>query len=393
MRFKLSKVFLVVSMALLVLALVACSQPAAPASTSAPAATTKPATSAAAATSVAATTAPASTAAAPANVIKLKWAAYQAPTTVESKNTIELANLIQTRSNGRVQITFIGGGSLLDVTNMYDGVVNGVADIGTNNVDSTAGKFPELMITELPMSAPSAWVMTHADNEYVAKYPLKELSKTHIMLMWGNGPAFLLTTKPVNTLQDLKSMKIRGTGECGQVLKGLGGTPQALPMGEMYDALSKGVLDGILVDPSVLSSYKLGDVVKYITDCSQVVGNCMTFFVSMNLNTWNSLPPDIQDIINKACAEYVEKTAVVINDEDIEGLNYAAKAGAKTITLSATDAASWKAASAAITAAYIPQLKAAGLTSDETNLKYLQDRVNYWNDLQVKQGIPFPINK
>ena len=164
-----------------------------------------------------------------------------------------------------------------------------------------------------------------------------------MMWMWGNGPSGLFTTKPVRTLEDLKGLKIRAQGQDGQVAKALGAAAQALPMSEMYDALSKGVVDGVLVDASVLISFRLGDVIKYITDCSPAVGNAFLFYVTMNNNTWNKLPPDIQNTFRETCDEYIEKAAVAINQQNIDGLQYALNAGAELFELPDSEIARWKA--------------------------------------------------
>jgi TRAP-type C4-dicarboxylate transport system substrate-binding protein len=356
-------------------------------------ATTNPATAAPVTTASAAP----STAAAPvaAGKYNLKFAAYHATGTEEAKLCEYFIDQVKTKTNGAVQIQFFPGGSLLTAPNMYDGVVNGIADIGEGGLSYNPGKFPEIDLATCPLGVQSPWIITHVINDFYQKYKPAEFKDTHILWFWENGPAVLMTAKkPVQTLDDVKGLKIRAQALTGQILSALGGAPQSVAMAEMYDGLSKGVVDGVLVDPSVLISFKLGDVIKYFTDCSKAVGNAYAFYITMNNDSWNKLPKDIQDIINQVCADIVETAAQAINREDIDGIQYAVKSGTQILGLSDAEVTRWQAAVASVTDNYIASITKDGkynLDVQKEHLKFLQDRVAYWTDQQTQKGIPFPL--
>ena len=85
---------------------------------------------------------------------------------------------------------------------------------------------------------------THLANAYYAKFKPKEFDEVKVMYFHGQPPGILHTKKPVNKLEDLKGMKIRTFGSNAEFMKLLGGIPVAMPMGDAYDAISKGVADG-----------------------------------------------------------------------------------------------------------------------------------------------------
>jgi len=325
--------------------------------------------------------------------IKLKLAAYHADGTYEAKVLKAFIDEVQAKTHGAVQIQFFPGGSLIGPKEMYDGVSSGIADIGAGDLGYTPGKFPETELALAPLGITSPYSFTHALNDFYTKKHPKEFNGTHVLFLWGNGPAVLMTTKPVVNLESIKGLRIRAHGANGTVAKALGASPQHLPMPDVFDGLSKGVMAGVLVDPSVLVSFRLGDVVKEITDLSKAVGNGFVFYVTMNKNAWNKLPPDVQAVFNQVAAAWVEKTALAINQEDIDGIQYARKAGVKIDKLTADETVKWHALTQSIATDYAKSLVKRGFSINEQNenLKYLQERLSYWTGQQVKLKIPFPL--
>ena len=68
------------------------------------------------------------------------------------------------------------------------------------------------------------------------------------------------TKTAVNKLEDLKGMKIRGTGTTAKIVAASGATPVAMPMGDTYDAISRGVAEGVVCPVEALQGWKLGEV-------------------------------------------------------------------------------------------------------------------------------------
>lgn len=181
------------------------------------------------------------------------------------KNTLlaqDWAKEIGTRTGGKVKITVFPGGTLTKAEVCYDGVEKGISDIGMSVLGYTRGKFPLSEVLDLPLGVRNGAAATAMANAFYQKFAPKEFGSVKIMYLHAHGPGFLHTKKPVKTLEDLKGLKVRCTGLSAKIVTALGGTPVAMPMGETYDALSRGVVDGSMSPVESLEGWRWGEVVK-----------------------------------------------------------------------------------------------------------------------------------
>ena len=283
----------------------------------------------------------------------------------------EWAREVEKRTNGRVTIVIFPGGTLTPADKCYDGVVKGISSMGSAALSYTRGRFPLMEVLDLPLGYKNATVATNLCNEFYKKFQPKELADVKVMYFQAHGPGIIFTKGPVKTLEDLKGMKIRSTGLGAKIVTALGATPVAMPMGETYDALSKGVVEGSTAPAAALEGFKWGEVVKY---CIQNFGSAYTtcFFVVMNKNTWNTLPVDIQKTILKVNEEWIEKTGKVWDDYDKTGRAYALKLGVQTIALSKEEDERWAKKVNSTMDAYAADTKKKNLPGDEA-LKFCYD--------------------
>ena len=291
------------------------------------------------------------------------------------KNTVlatEWAQEIEKRTNGAVKITMFPGGTLTPADKCYDGVVKGISDIGFSVLAYTRGKFPLTEVSDLPLGIKSGVVATRVINEYYKKFKPNEFDEVKVMYLHGHGPGILHTKKPVNTLDDLKGMKIRCTGMAAKIVTALGGVPVAMPMGETYDALSRGVVDGSMAPQEALQGWKWGEVVKYTIEnfgSSYSTG----FFVVMNKDKWNSLPPDVQKVIETVNVEWIEKTGKGWDEIDKEGKQFTLSKGNQIIALSKEEDAKWAKMVQPILDEYVANMKAKNLPGEEVVKFYLEE--------------------
>ena len=103
--------------------------------------------------------------------------------------------------------------------------------------------------------------------------------------------------KQVRTLEDWKGLRIavRGTPE-PESIKALGAIPVSMPPGEQYIALERGTVDASWLCPLGQVCWKFYEVAKYQT---KVSGNAPTETFIMNWDSYNKLPPDIQEVIDR----------------------------------------------------------------------------------------------
>jgi len=288
----------------------------------------------------------------------------------------EWAKEIEKRTGGKVQITVFPGGTLTPADKCYDGVVKGISDIGFSVLAYTRGKFPLTEVSDLPLGMKTGLVATKVINDYYKKFKTKEFDEVKVMYLHGHGPGIIHSKKEVKTLEDLKGMKIRCTGMAAKIVAALGGTPVAMPMGETYDALSRGVVDGSMAPQEALQGWKWGEVVKFtIENFSSSYSTGM--FVVMNKDKWNALPPDVQKIIEQVNEEYIEKQGKTWDEIDKVGRDYTIGRGNKIISLSPDESLRWEKAVKPLLDEYKKNMKGKGLPGDEVLSFYLQTIYKY----------------
>jgi TRAP-type transport system periplasmic protein len=292
------------------------------------------------------------------------------------KNSIlatEWGKEVEKRTNGKVQVTMFYGGTLTPADKCYDGVVKGISDVGMSVLSYTMGKFPLTEVIDLPLGYKNGSAATKLINEYYNKFKPKEFDEVKVMYLHAHGPGILHTKKAVNKLEDLKGLKIRSTGTVAKIVAALGGTPVAMPMGDTYDALSRGVADGVMAPQEALQGWKLGEVVKFTTE-DFAAAYTIGFFVVMNKAKWDAIPPDSQKIIEKINEEWIEKTGTSWDEIDKSGRDFTLKLGNTFIPLSKEEDARWAKAVTSMFDEYVKEKAAKGLPAGEA-LKFCVERL------------------
>jgi TRAP-type C4-dicarboxylate transport system substrate-binding protein len=290
------------------------------------------------------------------------------------KNTVlaaEWAKEIEKETKGRVKITLHPGGTLTSAANCYDGVVKGISDIGMSVLSYTRGKFPFSEVIDLPLGYSSGMSATRLINQYYQRFKPKELDEVKVLYLHAHGPGILHTKKAVSKLEDLKGMRIRCTGTAAKVVSALGGIPVAMPMGETYDALNRGMVEGSMAPIESLQGWKWGEVVKFSTE-SFGSAYSIGFFVVMNKEKWNALSADIQKTIEKINKEWAEKTGKLWDEIDKAGREFSVKLGNKIISLSKEENQKWTQAVSPVLEEYVKAMKEKNLAGEEA-LKFCLD--------------------
>lgn len=249
---------------------------------------------------------------------------------------------VEKATDGLVTVTSYPGETLLGADAIYDGVSEGIVDLGISFFSYTRGRFPVIELLELPgITYNNGEAATEVIWEYIQKMNPEEVQDTKLMFAGSAGLAHLSTKTPVRTLEDLQGMENRTTGASALPMTVLGGVPVSMPMSDAYESLSKGIVKGILGPTSPLQTWKLAEVVDYVTMTPFIY--TATFFFTMNLDTWNSFPPDVQDAILEINDKlFKEKIVSLFQNDDEAGLNYGIEQeGLEVIELSAEETERW----------------------------------------------------
>ena len=275
-------------------------------------------------------------------------------------------NMVEKKTNGRVKVNIYPGCALAKPGNMYDAVKAGTIDICLDPGPYYIGRFPMSEATQLPfLGAHSAWAASRAWMDLYEKFlqVKNEYSDVHILWLFSMGPAQIFSRKPIRTMQDMDGLIVRAPGRMGDFVKALGGSPVSMPAPHCYLALSKGTVDATIFPAEAIKTWKLYEVTKYMT-----IGDFLVqwWWVGMNKNRYNSLPKDIQKIIDE-CSGSVGANLVgkAWNAADKAAFELGKEKGMKPIYLTPKETKIWEQKCAPITEKWIMDMKAKGYPAKE----------------------------
>ncbi len=297
-------------------------------------------------------------------MVKLTYSVFFPPTHIQCKTAQSWADEVKKRTDGSVEITLYPAGTLTKAPQCYEGVVNGISDIGMSCFAYTRGRFPVMEGVDLPLGYASGTTATRTATAFAKEIAPEELSDVELLYIHAHGPGILASKKPVGTLADMKGLKVRATGLSSKIVQSLGGTPVAMSQPETYEALQKGVVEATFCPVETLKGWKQGEVIESVTDTS-VIGYTTSMFVVMNKKSWNKLNADQQKIITEVSAEWVDKHGAAWDQADKEGRAFIRELGRKEIALPADEQANLKAAVQPILDEYVKGMNKKGLPGDE----------------------------
>ncbi len=322
--------------------------------------------------------------------IKLRFANYFAAESGPGKIGQVFADDINKLTDGQIEVEYYPGGMLLGPDKTYDGVSQGIVDIGFSNLSYTFGRFTQTEVLDLPLGFPNAWVANHVSVDYFNEFQPKEFDDVHMLTLHSSAVNNIITVnKQVKTPADLKGLKIRGTGYIAKVVEALGAAPVAVATPETYDSLSKNVIDGVMLPYETVETFRFGEVTKNATEIWPL-GQVYTFYIVMNNNKWEQLTPELQNIITEYVqGDFSEKLTTMWNDIDIEGLKYITESGYNITKLSQEELVAWKQLSDTVVKDYTNNMVSKGYSEEEVNswINFIQERIDYWTAQQIEQGV------
>jgi len=312
-----------------------------------------------------------------AKTINLTYSNFFPPTHGHAIAGANMIKEIEKRTNGRVKISYFPGGTLTKPRVCYDGVVKGISDIGMSCFAYTRGRFPVMEAVDLPFGYKSGKVATRVAYEFYKKMNPKELQDVKVLVIHAHGPGVLAAKKDVNSLDDIRGMKIRCTGLAAKLAKYLGAAPVAMPQNQAYEALQKGVVEGTFCPIETLKGWKQGEVIDYVIE-TRALGYTTAMFVVMNKQKYESLPPDIQRIFDEVGEEWVNVHGDVWDRADRAGLKFVIELGRKIHGLSPAQEKKWVQSITPIILDYQSKMEKKGLPGKKA-VKVLRGLVAKYN--------------
>ena len=215
-----------------------------------------------------------------------------------------IADLVEEMSNGQMKITVYGAGEQVPAFGVFDAVSSGSHQMGHSGGYFWKGKVPAAQFfTGVPFGLTAdeinAWTnrgggleLWREIYEPFSIYPIPAGNTGTQMFGWFN--------KEINSLEDIKGLKMRIPGIGGEVLKRAGGIPVTLPGGELFTALQTGVIDATeWVGPYNDLTFGFQQTAKYYYYPGwHEPGSMLELLI--NKDAWNSLPKHLQVIIETA---------------------------------------------------------------------------------------------
>jgi TRAP-type C4-dicarboxylate transport system, periplasmic component len=281
-------------------------------------------------------------------------------------------------TNGHVKITSYPGNVLTAAPDNYQGVVDGIQDIGICVYGYSAGRFPVVEAFTLPglssfkNSAAASYAMTDA----IETLDPVELHDTAHLFSFSTGASALLSSVPVRVLEDYKGLSLGVTqAERARMLELFGATPVSLPVPEWYDSLQKKLILGGIMSPEALAGgNRLGDVTgDYITNSGLFA--CSMIYCTMNKDKFDSLPAEYQEVLKGLPSYFAEAwdglaTKGIVHTKTIRDV--------EIITLSQEEEDRWRETMAPIIDDNLNMLEERGLDGEHIH-KVVREMEEKWN--------------
>lgn len=257
----------------------------------------------------------------------------------------EFAKEVNENSEGRIEIKVYSGGELVDSSEILAAVKADVIQMGRG----MGHHFTEQSIGGIESGLPLAWMSIDEAEKIYTEDGLFDLVSEeydnrgvhYLGPIWA-APYHFLSKRPMNSLEDLKNMKIRAVGASGKMLKELGVNVVSMPPEDIYLALTTGQIDGVLYGTAFeYKETKYYEAARFFNKTP--VLNPIVDTLIINDDLWNNLDDDLKNIVNEASAklrvsyynwlasedektieELFRNTSTEFSDEDISAMKEAA---------------------------------------------------------------------
>ena len=274
---------------------------------------------------------------------------------------IPWAGELEERSGGRVRVQVFPamqlGGKASD---LYGQARDGVVDIVWTSPGYSPGRFPLTEVFELPFVCGGAEATSQAMMEFYRKWMQDEYADTRPLVFHAAAPAHIHTTdRPVRVLEDLAGLKIRVPSHASAAtIEALGAVPVGMPVSDVYESLSRGVVGGVWVAWSIMQPFRLHEVTRTHTEASLA---CVLFVLTINKARYLGLPEEIRNAVDESTGMALAKRLGRLWQDDEEtGRNLAVQRGNAIFPLSESERERWRSATTPVIEAWLEKVGAMG---------------------------------
>lgn len=238
-----------------------------------------------------------------------------------------LIEMIEKDSGGRIKINWLGGPEVVKSFDQPESIKRGVIDMGLGN---PFAYFKSLMPVALARGLSECSTLEERENgtyDLWAKIWREKVNAKYLGTLYNDIPFHIFSVKRIDKVEDLGGLNLRVMPLYVPFFKKVGAGTVTMPLPEVYTGLQRGIVDGTMF-PVIITDFGWQEIIKYVVFPGIFHAELS---VSMNLDKWNELPRDLQDVIMNSVKK-LESTALVA-DEIKEEWSKQEKAGVKRITL------------------------------------------------------------
>jgi TRAP-type mannitol/chloroaromatic compound transport system substrate-binding protein len=245
---------------------------------------------------------------------------------------------VNTMSDGRIQMTNFDAEVLLGIGETFRGVGSGVADVAITSSVYHRGIVP---VGEYLWAVPFFPFTNLEFYEYIYQFMgIKELWREayaphgvmHLSYECSDEWGSMVSTRPINTYSDFQGMKVRAFGIWADWLVHNGASIVTVPGGEIYTAIQTKLLDAAAFgSPDAWAGMNMHEVCKYFINPSVVPYDVCE--IIMNLNTFNEMPPDLQEVMLSASRVHNLDIAALTIPTDARGRKRLTEGGMETMIM------------------------------------------------------------
>jgi TRAP-type C4-dicarboxylate transport system substrate-binding protein len=223
----------------------------------------------------------------------------------------DFKEIVEERSNGRIEVTLHYSASMGNDTEMLQKTLLDSIQAANGATANWGNSIPQLKTFDLPyvVDEPEDYEIFYDENWNIAgpvgDYFQEILAERGLRAMFFNPFQFRqvnLKDRLVKKPSDMVGIKMRTSASALEraILESFGATTVPMGISEVYTALQQGTVDGATLGPVLAQSFKFPEVAPYF---SMVNFQPLTVFGMTSLKFYNSLPEDLQTIFDEACAE------------------------------------------------------------------------------------------
>ena len=274
-------------------------------------------------------------------VIELIYASPYSPGHPFSQADRDWMDYVAAKGGGRVAIRPIWAGALISSDQSMIELRHGVADIGLITPIYAKGGAHALRTQTgfySGVTTQESQIALYRCLERSRKEIAAELAGLKVLaVQGGNLPVILTRNRPVRTLEDLSGLRIRAPTELLPVMQALGAEPVSMPMGDVYSALAKGILDGVIAPTDTFRSLHFAEVADYYASLQIPRGAYPAR--AMGLKRWRSLPEDVRRILEESIPVWEEALIRRTTEAVDSGAEYGLEQGMVETVLSPAEQA------------------------------------------------------